>query len=63
MSDKIFQTYEVGSLAKQNWRLKGFTGAKITDDDIAEAIFWGKKLDIDYSPLIKILKNNTTSLK
>ena len=63
MSKKMFQTYEVGSLAKQNWRLKGFTGAKITDADIVEAVFWGKKLDIDYSPLIKILKNNTASLK
>ena len=63
MAKKLFQTYEIGSLAKQNWRIKGFSGGKISDADIAEAEVWGKKLGIDYEPLVKLLKNNTPQQK
>ncbi|MBN1682640.1 hypothetical protein JW865_03710 [Candidatus Bathyarchaeota archaeon] len=56
---KLFQTYEIGSLAKHNWRLKGYSGSKITEKDISELVYWGKKLDIDYEPLIKLLKTDS----
>jgi 5-methyltetrahydropteroyltriglutamate--homocysteine methyltransferase len=55
---KLFETYEIGSLAKHNWRLKGFSGAKLTEADIDEAETWGKRLGIDYKPLIKLLKGD-----
>lgn len=57
MSKKLFQTYEVGSLAKQNWRLKGFSGGKLTNEDINELIYWANKLDINYAPILDALKN------
>ena len=55
MSEKLFQTYEVGSLAKQNWRLKGFSGAKLTKDDFNELMHWADKLDIDDEAILKDL--------
>ncbi len=58
MMAKLFETYEIGSLAKHNWRLKGFSGAKLTEADIAEAETWGKRLGIDYKPLVKLLKED-----
>ena len=56
---KLFETYEIGSLSKHAWRLKGYSGAKITEGDISEAEMWGERLDIDYNPLIKLLKSDS----
>src|SRR5512138_1252500 len=56
---KLFETYEIGSLAKHAWRLKGHSSAKLTEADIFEAETWGKRLGIDYKPLIKLLKSDT----
>jgi len=61
--NKLFQTYEIGSLAKYNWRLKGILNGKINDADVAEAEAWGKKLNIDYEPLIKLLKDKESNKK
>ena len=58
MMAKLFETYEIGSLAKQSWRLKGYSGAKLTEVDIAEAEKWGKRLGTDYKPLIKLLNGD-----
>jgi len=63
MMAKLFETYEIGSLAKHNWRLKGYSGAKLTPQDIAEAEVWGRKLGIDYTPLIKLLRSNAPDKK
>jgi 5-methyltetrahydropteroyltriglutamate--homocysteine methyltransferase len=43
-------------LAKPSWRVKVGLNKKITPSDIEEAISWGKRLSIDYEPLIKLLK-------
>jgi 5-methyltetrahydropteroyltriglutamate--homocysteine methyltransferase len=61
--EKLFQTYEIGSLAKHNWRLKGYSGARITDEDVIELEFWGKKLNIDYKLLIDLLKSSSSNKK
>lgn len=63
MMAKLFETYEIGSLAKHNWRLKGNSGAKLTPQDIAEAEAWGRKLGIDYKPLTKLLRGNDPNKK
>ncbi|MGB9740621.1 MAG: hypothetical protein ACP5IM_05390 [Candidatus Bathyarchaeia archaeon] len=55
--DKIFPTQEIGSLAKPKWRIKGYKGEPITKEDIAEAIKWGKTLEIEnLGEFVEILK-------
>lgn len=49
-------THEIGSLAKPEWRVKVALGKKITDEDIKDAVSWGKRFDIDYDPLILLLQ-------
>jgi len=61
--EKLFQTYEIGSLAKHNWRLKGYSGAKITEEDISELEYWGKKLSIDTNPLKELIKTTSSNKK
>ncbi len=49
-------SHEVGSLAKPSWRVKPFTGKPLTDSDLEEAKFWGKKLLIpEWEELHKLL--------
>jgi 5-methyltetrahydropteroyltriglutamate--homocysteine methyltransferase len=50
------ESYEIGSLAKPEWRSKAIAGKSLTDQDIEEADRWGKKLGIDYSLLIELLE-------
>jgi len=47
--DKLFPTQEIGSLAKPRWRVKGYRGEPVSNEDIAEAANWGKKLRIENS--------------
>lgn len=51
-----FRTHEVGSLTKLEWRRKPIVGKKPTKEDIDELLWWAKKLDVDYQPLVKLLK-------
>lgn len=45
--DKLFPTQEIGSLAKQRWRVKGYKGKPLTEKDVAEALAWGRRLKIE----------------
>jgi 5-methyltetrahydropteroyltriglutamate--homocysteine methyltransferase len=54
--DKIFQTQEVGSLAKPRWRIKGYKGEPLLKEEVAEAVNWGRKLGIEnLNELVKLL--------
>lgn len=49
-------THEVGSLAKPSWRVKPFTNSSLSDHDLEEARFWGKKLKVpDLEHHLKLL--------
>lgn len=56
-----FITHEIGSLAKPEWRVKAINDKPITQKEIDEAISWGKRLSIDYAPLVALLKKKTFS--
>ncbi|MEM0057632.1 MAG: hypothetical protein QXG58_05635 [Candidatus Bathyarchaeia archaeon] len=57
--DKLFPTQEIGSLAKPAWRIKAYRGEPLSDEEIAEAIEWGRKLGIEnLESLIKVLKKH-----
>ncbi|MEM3536764.1 MAG: hypothetical protein QXF44_03195 [Candidatus Bathyarchaeia archaeon] len=57
--DKLFLTQEVGSLAKPRWRVKGYSGEPLSEEEIAEAMEWGRKLEIEnFDLLIKLLREN-----
>jgi 5-methyltetrahydropteroyltriglutamate--homocysteine methyltransferase len=49
------ESYEIGSLAKPEWRAKALAGKPLADQDLEEARRWGKKLSIDYDLLIELL--------
>jgi 5-methyltetrahydropteroyltriglutamate--homocysteine methyltransferase len=52
----LFPTQEIGSLAKPAWRVKGFKGQKLSEEEIAEAVIWARRLGIeDTRPLVKML--------
>ncbi len=55
---KLFQTYEIGSLAKPPWLTATTRGEKINEQSIAEMEKWAKKLGIqDYTSLREVLSN------
>src|SRR5439155_25718021 len=50
-------THEVGSLDKPSWRVKGFAGKALTDDDVEQARVWGVRLGVDgHEELLDLLK-------
>jgi len=54
--DKLLPTQEIGSLAKPRWRVKGYRGEILSKEEIAEAVNWGRKLDIEnLDLLVKLL--------
>ncbi|MEM3823980.1 MAG: hypothetical protein QXH87_03520, partial [Candidatus Bathyarchaeia archaeon] len=54
--NKLFPTQEIGSLAKPAWRVKAYRGELLSNEEIAEAIEWGRRLGIENTEeLIKIL--------
>jgi len=56
--NKLFPTQEIGSLAKPGWRIKGFKGEPLSEEDVAEALYWGRKLGIeDLDAFVKLLRD------
>ncbi|MCS7124083.1 MAG: hypothetical protein NZ932_01515 [Candidatus Bathyarchaeota archaeon] len=54
--NKLFPTQEIGSLAKPPWRVKAYRGEPLTQEEIAEAVEWGRRLGIENTEdLVKIL--------
>ena len=45
---KLYKTYEVGSLAKPRWRVKGYAGRKLSEADIKAAKSWPIKAMISH---------------
>ncbi|MCJ7430760.1 hypothetical protein MUO83_06060 [Candidatus Bathyarchaeota archaeon] len=61
---RLFPTQEVGSLAKPTWRVKGYRGERLTKEEIAEAIGWGKKLGIaNLDTFAKLLRRKDSAKK
>ncbi len=57
--NKLFPTQEIGSIGKPNWRVLGYRGVPITDEDFSEARYWGKKLKVEgYEKLLELLKSD-----
>lgn len=62
--NKLFPTQEVGSLAKPSWRVKAYRGLSLSKEDLAEAVKWGKKLEItDADVLVKLLTEKDSPQK
>lgn len=54
----LYPCQEIGSMGKPNWRVLGYRGAPISDEDFSEAKYWGKKLKVDgYEKLLELLKS------
>jgi len=61
---KLLPTQEIGSLAKPRWRIKGYRGKPLSKEDMAEAIDWGRKLEIpDLKELVKLLNERDSPSK
>jgi len=59
---KLFPTQEIGSLSKPRWRTKAYKGEQLSKSDIAEAIRWGRRLEIEkLDELVKLLSNRMPS--
>ena len=65
MSNQIFPTQEIGSIAKPGWRVKGVSDeGKIIESDIEEAAKWGRSLSVpNYEKLVELLKKRLKSQK
>jgi len=60
--NKMFPTQEVGSLAKPRWRIKGYRGKPLSNEEIAEAVNWGRKLRIEnLEELVKLLSRGDSA--
>jgi len=60
---KLFPTYEIGSIAKPRWRVKGYAGRKLNQADLDDAEKWAKILGIDYSEVETVLKGDSPNRK
>jgi 5-methyltetrahydropteroyltriglutamate--homocysteine methyltransferase len=50
-------THEVGSLDKPSWRVKGFAGKPLTDEDVEQARAWGERVGVEgYEDLLDLLR-------
>lgn len=59
---KALLTHEIGSLAKPGWRVKAAAGRPVSDDDVAEARDWGRRLGVEgYEELVDLLQRPTLS--
>lgn len=59
---ELFRCQEIGSIGKPNWRVLGYRGAPISDEDFSEAKYWGKKLKVEgYEKLLELLKSEDSS--
>jgi len=62
--NKLFPTQEIGSLTKPRWRVKGYRGEPLSEEEIAEAVNWGRKLRIENSDeLVMLLGEKDSSAK
>ncbi|MCS7245388.1 MAG: hypothetical protein N2504_04760 [candidate division WOR-3 bacterium] len=59
---KPLLAHEIGSLAKPNWRVKALNNIPLSEEDIEDAKYWIKFLNIDAQELIDIInkKENFT---
>lgn len=59
---KPLLSHEIGSLAKPNWRVKALNNIPLSEEDIEDAKYWIKFLNIDAQELIDIIskKQNFT---
>lgn len=63
---KPLLAHEIGSLAKPNWRVKALNNIPLSEEDIEDAKYWMKFLNIDAQELIDIIskrKNFTNEEK
>jgi 5-methyltetrahydropteroyltriglutamate--homocysteine methyltransferase len=57
-TSELFPVQEIGSIAKPNWRVRGYSGYPLAPSDIQDAEEWGKKLGVaNYKDLISTLKD------
>jgi len=62
--DKLFPTQEIGSLSKPRWRVKGYRGEPLSKEEIADAVKWGRKLEIEnLDALVKLLSERDSPSK
>jgi len=62
--NKLFPTQEIGSLAKPRWRVKGYRGEPLSEEEITEAVNWGRKLRIEnLDELARLLTEKDSSAK
>lgn len=55
--NRLFQTQEIGSLSKPRWRIKGYKGKRLSEREISEAVYWGRRLGIDnFEELVELLE-------
>jgi len=57
--NKLFQTYEIGSIAKPTWRVKGYAGRSLSQADFAEAKKWADILGINHGMVEAVLKDGS----
>lgn len=63
MTERLFPTQEIGSLAKPRWLIKTLRELEITQKDLDEAVYWGKELGIsNYEELIRLLRSSDAGL-
>jgi 5-methyltetrahydropteroyltriglutamate--homocysteine methyltransferase len=56
--DRPLLTHELGSLAKPNWRVKAYAGAKLSEAEVEEARSWGERLGVpDHERLLELLRS------
>lgn len=62
--DKLFPTQEIGSLSKPIWRVKGYGGDSLSEEEIAEVVNWGRKLEIENpNALVELLSERDSPTK
>lgn len=62
--NKLLPTQEIGSLAKPAWRVKGYRGEPLSENEIVEALSWGQRLGIEgMGELVKILRSKERTLR
>ena len=55
--DRPLLTHELGSLAKPNWRVRAYAGAKLGESDLEDARAWGQRLGVPgYEQLVDLLR-------
>ncbi|RJS80495.1 hypothetical protein CW708_00445 [Candidatus Bathyarchaeota archaeon] len=59
--NKLFPTQEIGSLSKPKWRVKAYRGNPLSEEEITEALNWGRKLGIsDLEKFAEILREKNS---